>query len=97
MDKRKPLKKKTQPLESQVGGSHYKLCRIQPVEFIHANDLGFCEGNVVKYVTRHKSKGRADDIRKAIHFLELILYLEYGQNAANQKATYQEKTVNTKS
>ena len=64
-------------LEKQVSGSHYKDKGIQPIVYIHANDLGFCEGNVIKYVTRHKEKNGAADIRKAIHYLELLLELEY--------------------
>lgn len=64
-------------LDKQVSGNHYKDKGIQPIVYIHANNLGFCEGNVVKYVTRHKSKAGAADIRKAIHYLELLLELEY--------------------
>lgn len=66
------------PLDTQVGGHHYKLA-IQPVEYIHKNDLGFIEGNIVKYVTRHRDKGRAQDIRKVIHYAQLLLKLEYGE------------------
>ena len=64
-------------LDKQVAGSHYKNKGIQPIVYIHANDLGFCAGNVVKYVTRYKEKNGAADIRKAIHYLELLLELEY--------------------
>ena len=64
-------------LDKQVSGNHYKDKGIQPIVYIHANDLGFCEGNVVKYVTRHKEKNGAADIKKAIHYLELLLELEY--------------------
>lgn len=64
-------------LDKQVSGNHYKDKGIQPIVYIHANNLGFCEGNVVKYVTRHKEKNGAADIRKAIHYLELLLELEY--------------------
>jgi hypothetical protein len=67
------------PLQKQVGGNHYKSLPIQPVEYAHANSLPMIEGNVVKYVTRHRDKGGAKDIRKAIHFLELLLKLEYGE------------------
>lgn len=66
------------PLDKQVGGSHYKGEAIQPVEYIHSNNLNFFEGNVVKYVTRHRSKGGAYDLQKAIHFLEMMIELEYG-------------------
>jgi hypothetical protein len=61
----------------QIGGSHYKQCAIQPLEYIVANDIPYLEGNVIKYVTRHKDKGGIDDIRKAIHYLELIMETEY--------------------
>lgn len=65
------------PLNTQVGGSHYKDCKIQPIEFIHANNLGFMEGCVVKYAARHKQKNGAEDIKKIIHYANLILKLEY--------------------
>ena len=61
----------------QVGGSHYKDCTIQPVEYCQRNGLGYCESSVVKYVTRHKAKGGRQDIEKAIHFLQLLLEIEY--------------------
>jgi hypothetical protein len=64
-------------LDKQEFGNHYKDKGIQPIVYIHANNLGFCAGNVVKYVTRYKTKGGAADIRKAIHYLELLLELEY--------------------
>ena len=66
-------------LDKQVSGSHYKDQGIQPIIYIHANKLGFCAGNVVKYITRYKSKGGAEDIRKAIHYCQLLLELEYGE------------------
>ena len=64
-------------LEKQEGGSHYKDMIIQPVEYITANRLGFLEGNVIKYITRHTAKNGAEDIRKAIHYCELILATRY--------------------
>jgi hypothetical protein len=68
-------------LDVQVGGTHYKDCAIQPIEYIHANKLGFAEGNVVKYITRHRQKHGADDVRKVIHYCQLLLELEYGATA----------------
>jgi hypothetical protein len=64
-------------LQKQIGGEHYKGGTIQPIVYILDNNLGFCEGNVIKYVTRHKTKGGADDIKKAIQYLELLLELQY--------------------
>jgi hypothetical protein len=67
------------PLEKQEGGQHYKDLKIQPIEYIHANNLGYIEGNIVKYVTRHSQKNGAEDIKKVIHYCELLLELEYGK------------------
>ena len=64
-------------LSKQHGGTHYKDKAIQPVEYAAANELDFFQGSVVKYVTRHKEKNGAEDIRKAIHMLEFILELQY--------------------
>ena len=63
-------------LEVQIGGSHYKDKAIQPIEYIHANGLGFCEGNVVKYVSRWKEKGGVADLEKARHYLDILIQLE---------------------
>lgn len=62
----------------QTGGSHYKSCAIQPVDYIFDNELGYLEGNVVKYVTRHKSKNGAEDIMKCIDYCNMILEKVYG-------------------
>lgn len=61
----------------QVGGDHYQV-KIQPVEYIHANNLPFIEGNVVKYITRHKAKAGAKDVEKAISYCLMLLKLDYG-------------------
>lgn len=63
-------------LATQVGGSHYKDLKIQPVEYIHANGLGYFEGNVVKYISRWRAKGGNADLLKAKHYIELLLDLE---------------------
>ena len=66
-------------MSEQVGGDHYRNKAIEPIQYIMENKLGYCEGNVIKYVTRHKEKGRAEDIRKAIQYLKFILKHEYGE------------------
>ena len=71
--------KKTKPSDKQIGGNHYKDCAIQPVDYIVKNNLDFLEGNVVKYITRHKTKNGIEDIRKVIHYAELILEKKYGK------------------
>lgn len=64
-------------LNTQVGGSHYKDMVIQPVEFCQKNKLTFIESCVIKYVCRHRAKNGRQDIEKAIHFLNLLLEMEY--------------------
>lgn len=75
------------PFETQVGGDHYRSMKIQPAEFIHANGIPFLEGCVIKYVCRHRQKNGAQDIRKAIHFLELLIKLEYGADRQTEPTT----------
>jgi hypothetical protein len=60
----------------QIGGSHYKDMPIQPVEYIHANGIGFCEGAVIKYISRWKNKNGVEDLKKARHFIDLLIELE---------------------
>jgi hypothetical protein len=66
----------TSALDTQVGGTHYKDMKIQPVEFIHANGIGYFEGNVIKYVARWRTKGGIADLEKARHYLDLLIDLE---------------------
>lgn len=65
------------PLDSQVGGDHYKNLAIQPIEFTHKNKLDFLQGNIIKYTTRHKNKNGLEDIKKIIHYAKLIAKLDY--------------------
>jgi hypothetical protein len=57
----------------QVGGSHYKGDAIQPWDYILSNKLGYCEGAVVKYVTRYQLKNGVEDLKKARHFLDKLI------------------------
>ena len=63
----------TKATDKQVGGSHYKGMKIQPIEYIQANDLSYCEANVVKYVSRWESKNGVEDLLKAKHYIELLI------------------------
>jgi len=59
--------------KKQVGGSHYKKYKIQPIEFIVKNNIGFVEGNIIKYILRFKEKGGVLDLEKAKHYIELLI------------------------
>lgn len=67
------LASSSNPLSEQIGGSHYKTMKIQPIEFIMANDLDFCQGNIVKYTCRYKQKGGVEDLNKVIHYARLLI------------------------
>ena len=60
-------------LETQIGGNHYKDMKIQPLEFIMANNLPYCEANIIKYVCRYKSKNGLQDLNKARHYLDILI------------------------
>lgn len=78
----------SEALKTQVGGNHYSSMAIQPAEFIIENRLGFCEGNVVKYVTRYQTKNGVEDLRKARHYLDMLIEkLEDDQPAAKPRNT----------
>jgi hypothetical protein len=64
--------------EQQVGGAHYAVKAIQPWDYIIANDLGYLEGNIVKYVSRWKDKGGVEDLKKAQHYLQKLIETSSG-------------------
>jgi len=67
-------------LGMQEGGSHYKDLGIQPIEYIIENNLDFIQGNMIKYATRHKDKGGKEDLLKVIHYANLAIELQYGED-----------------
>jgi hypothetical protein len=78
----------TNPLDIQIAGDHYRKMKIQPVEFITANELGFLEGCVVKRVCRWRAKDGLKDLHKAIHELQLLIAAEEKKIAeAKEKAS----------
>lgn len=64
-------------LNRQVDGNHYKSLMIQPMEYAHANDLDWYQGEVVKYITRFRDKGKRKDLEKIIHLVQVLIELEY--------------------
>ena len=59
----------------QHGGTHYKDKAVQPWDYIASNNLGYFEGNIVKYVSRWKEKGGVEDLKKAMHYLQKLIEL----------------------
>lgn len=71
---------------NDTGPGHYKDKPMQPWDFIVANNLGYLEGNVVKYVSRWRQKGGVEDLRKAKHYIEKLIEVESGQAATDTAA-----------
>ena len=71
--------------KKQIGGSHYKDMAIQPSQFINKNKLLFAEGNAIKYICRHAHKGGKEDLKKAIHYIEMIIERDYGEEKEKQE------------
>ena len=67
------------PSDCQIGGNHYKDFAIQPAEFIQRNNIDWLSGNIIKYACRHAAKHGADDVRKIIHYAQLLLEWQYGE------------------
>lgn len=63
-------------LNKQVGGSHYKNMAIQPIEYIVKNNIPYIEGNIIKYISRWKQKNGVDDLRKARHYIDMLIEME---------------------
>lgn len=68
--------------EQQVGGSHYKDLAIQPAQYTTANGIGHLAGDAIAYITRYKRKNGKEDLEKAIHSLQLLIELEYPEEAS---------------
>jgi len=67
------------PYDKQIGGSHYQKFKIQPSKFVIENELLYPEGCVIKYILRHRLKGKKQDLEKAIHFIEMIIERDYSE------------------
>ena len=65
--------------DKQHGGSHYQKYKIQPSNFVVENELLYPEGCAIKYIIRHRDKGKKQDLLKAIHFIEMIMERDYAK------------------
>ena len=74
--------------KKQIGGSHYKNMKIQPSKFRNDNNLLFAEGNAIKYICRHAHKGGKEDLKKAIHYIEMIIERDYQETNPMDKKNY---------
>ena len=64
------------PMETQVGGDHYKKLKIQPMEYSMRNELDACQHTIIKYGTRFRDKGGIEDLVKAKHVIDMLISFE---------------------
>ena len=62
---------------------HYEM-KIEPIEFIQKNKIPFCEGNVIKYIARHREKNGLQDLIKAKNYIDYIIEHEYKEEKPPQ-------------
>lgn len=70
-------------MTKQIGGNHYVKMKIQPVDYIQANNIPFMEGSAIKYLSRWRDKGGIQDLEKARHFIDMLI--EYERNAQDRQ------------
>lgn len=75
-------------LEKQIGGTHYNELPYQPIELIYKLDLGFIQGNIIKYITRWRCKNGIEDLKKAEHYCELGFYYEETNSKYSSRYRY---------
>ena len=65
-------------MNNQVGGVHYTKWKIEPWDYVIANDLDYFQGSIIKYITRWRDKGGVEDLKKAAHFLQKYIEVQDG-------------------
>jgi hypothetical protein len=62
--------------EYQIAGNHYRDLKIQPAYFCHVNNIPYLEATAIKYLCRWRKKNGIEDLRKAKHFIDLLIEFE---------------------
>ena len=93
-NKKQKRKNTVNPYDKQIGGSHYLKYKIQPSKFVIENELLFPEGSVIKYICRHRFKNGKEDLEKAVHFIEMIIEIDYKLPDYREPMTAEEEYKN---
>lgn len=62
-------------LDTQIAGGHYKKYKIQPIEFIYANNIPYIEARCIEYLLRWKDKNGIEDLKKVQHYIDMLIQL----------------------
>ena len=57
----------------QTFPTHYTRWKIQPIDFITANNIDFLRGNIIKYILRYDAKNGLEDLKKAEAYLAKLI------------------------
>jgi hypothetical protein len=77
----------------QVGGTHYQGTKVQHVEFCQLNRIPWCESAAIKYILRHRLKNGREDVEKAIHYVQLLVAMDYARRATVPQDALQKQYV----
>ena len=59
--------------EDKINPNYYIGSRIQVIDIIEEFKLGYHEANILKYIIRHKSKNKLEDLKKAQWYLARLI------------------------
>ncbi len=51
------------------------------------NKLGYCEGNVVKYISRYNLKAGVEDLKKAREYIDILIKAQEEKGADYDRTT----------
>lgn len=67
------IAKRKEQKRDATNPSHYSRWKIEPIDFIMANNLDFLRGNIIKYIMRYDAKGGLEDLKKARDYLDRLI------------------------
>ena len=63
-------------MKDKINPDYYVGTRIQVSDFISEFNLNYFEGNIVKYIVRHRDKNGIEDLKKARWYLDRLIKKE---------------------
>lgn len=73
--------------DRQVAGAHYKAHKFETWDVILDWNLGYLDGNAVKYLSRWRLKNGIEDLKKARHYIDKLIEVEQERANGSDKPT----------
>lgn len=64
---------KSPMMTDDINPTYYRSESGQVIDIIEDYNLGFHEGNAIKYIIRHKQKGGIKDLKKARWYIDRLI------------------------